>query len=100
MGFQIQCDEEQYRIVGPEGEEGELVEFGEPASLVIESGPNAGSYTAYCPDADQEEWEPPEGQLFKGEQIPVEITEVEFEYQEEDDEDGEDDAGETEGGDD
>jgi hypothetical protein len=34
--FTVQMDEEEYRIVGPDGEEGDAVAYGELATLVID----------------------------------------------------------------
>jgi hypothetical protein len=36
LAFVVQLDEEEYRIVGPGGEEGATVPYGQPASLVID----------------------------------------------------------------
>jgi hypothetical protein len=36
LAFVVQMDEEEYRIVGPGGEEGATVPYGQPASLSID----------------------------------------------------------------
>ena len=36
LAFIVQMDEEEYRLVGPGGEEGATVPYGQPASLVID----------------------------------------------------------------
>ena len=60
MPFTVQIGLEHYRIVGPDGEEGELADFDSPAFLVIGSD----TYIAYLePEADEnddieEDWKP------------------------------------------
>ena len=90
--FVIECGEEDYRIIGPGSEEGELAEYGETASLVIEDGDHQGQYTALLteePD-DGRDPEPPEGIVFRGQAMETVIEHVDFEDTEEEGEEGED----------
>ena len=80
--FRVQADEEDYRLVGPGGEEGALVEYGQPAALAIGSA----IYYALMEDPDQTE-----ATVFRVDQVTpmsAEVQEVEFQYPE-DEEEGE-----------
>jgi hypothetical protein len=63
MSFQLEKGDDLYRIVGPSGEEGEVVEYGVPATLVANDG---NLYLAYCEDLDDDEQpdEALEGKIF------------------------------------
>ena len=98
MSFQLQKGEEFYRLVAPSGEEGELVEYGEPATVLV----GGDLYLAYC-DIDDEDAEADgllEDKVFKCVPVQADVTEgVEFRDEEgnlivaeDDDADGNDDA--------
>ena len=80
MSFQLQKGEEFYRLVAPSGEEGELVEYGEPATVLV----GGDLYLAYCDiddedDEDAEADELLEDKVFKCVPVQADVTEgVEF----------------------
>jgi hypothetical protein len=96
--FSIEYDDTQYRIVDEDGNEGELVEYGSPATLCLtdESGV-IENYSALL------NAKPGPGELPEGEGVVAQIlahetdlAEVDFEEVDEDDEDGDDDDDEEE----
>jgi hypothetical protein len=54
--FTVQMDEEEYRVVGPLGEEGACVPYGQVAALAIEAEGDSpwAFYYAYVVDPDEE----------------------------------------------
>lgn len=50
--FTVQMDEEEYRVVGPLGEEGSCVPYGQPAALSIDNGTDTAIYYALVTDPD------------------------------------------------
>lgn len=90
--FRLQTSDDDYRIVGPDGEgdEDDPVEYEYPASLRIEKGANKGLYFALVCDPD----DPDQLMIYKaGDPVPVEVEEMEF------DEVGDDGYGDEWGGD-
>jgi hypothetical protein len=77
MPFTIQMSEEEFRILGPEGEEGCAVEYGEVATLAI--GP--AIYYAEAQSADEK---PNVMRVATCKPMPTMVEEVEFEEEEED----------------
>lgn len=88
MPFRVQLAEEDngYRIVGPDDEEGDWADYGVPASLEIAAGDHKGRYTALVGSPDQDEWESPEGIVFRGDQVETVVEEVEIQDEEEEEE--------------
>jgi hypothetical protein len=105
MSYRLEKGDDLYRIVGPSGEEGEVVEYGVPATLVANDG---NLYLAYCEDLDDDEQpdEALEGKIFKCVPVPAEVVEgVEFVDEDgvplaADDDDGDDDDEDDEDDDD
>lgn len=79
MKITIESGEEAYRLVGPDGDEGDLVEYGLPAVLHL----GGDMYAAYIEDPEAEDEEM--GQhVYKLQPIEeTEVVEVEFEEDEE-----------------
>ena len=87
MPFKIESGYSLYRIVGPDGEEGDIVEYGTPAFLEI------GHHLFMCFIDDPNEPREHEGQLYELTTILGETEDVEFEDDEpEDEDDGESEA--------
>lgn len=101
----IQCGEAEYRIVGDNGEEGDIVDYGMAATLETEDG---NMLTAYV-DAKEGTDDPPFTKLPGGvwiqdltdgtKLVEVEREEVDFDGGEEEFEEEEDDEGEDSGDD-
>jgi hypothetical protein len=70
--FVVQMDEEEYRIVGPDGEEGDAVEYGDIAVLAIGSG----IYYCHLEDPDAEAADVMRVDSIS--KMPTEVEEVEF----------------------
>lgn len=51
MSFSVQMDEEYYRIVGPDGEEGDIVPYGARATLDLADGSIYTCLIVEAPDA-------------------------------------------------
>jgi len=85
MPFKIESGYSLYRVVGPDGEEGDAVEYGTPAFLEI------GHHLFMVYIDDPNEIGEHEGQLYELTTIVGETEDVEFEGDEpgEDDDDGE-----------
>jgi hypothetical protein len=72
-----------YRLVGPNGEEGELAEYGEPATLEIDGA----LYFALLP-SEEEEFEELGSSVFSEADCETEVVEVDFEEDDEPEEVG------------
>lgn len=83
MPFTVQMDEEQFRIVGPDGEEGEPVTYDSVATLVIDDE----VYICRVEDADAQEAKVE--CVTQTKLMPSALEEVSFEESEEDEEDEE-----------
>lgn len=72
--FTLQLGDSEYQLVGPDGEPGEVVEYGLPATVEWKGD----TYMAYVEDPDV--LTPPfEDQVFKLVKVQAEVEEVEFE---------------------
>lgn len=71
--FTVQMDEQDYRIIGPSGEEGVMVPYGDVAVLKLKDG---GIF--YCDIEDADEESPAVVQVVKGTKMPTEAEEVIF----------------------
>ena len=78
MKITIEKGDESYRLVGPDGELGDLTEYGEPATLEI--GDNV--YFALLPSVE-EEYEELESLVYLLEDCETEVVEVDFEEEDE-----------------
>jgi len=91
MAFRLQLADEKdgYRIVGPNGEEGALVDYGVPASLVIPDGELKGNYLALVETPnedewetlDEDEWELLEGVVFRAEAMETVVEHAVVQYE-------------------
>lgn len=70
--FTVQMDEDEYRIMGPDGEEGDAVDYGEPAVLMI------GSAIYYCLIDDPDTEAADVMRIDSVSKMPTEVEEVEF----------------------
>lgn len=71
--FSVQMDEQYYRIVGPEGEEGDIVPYGARATLDL---PDGSVYMAMIADANEQH-----PQIFRVDELteePCTLDEVEL----------------------
>lgn len=99
--FTVQFDEQEYNIMGPDGEEGEAVHYGDIATLVI------GAAIYYCHVQDPNDEKPRVMRIDSVTVMPTTMEEVEFqdapeaagpvlvgeeEEDEDEDEDGEEDG--------
>jgi hypothetical protein len=91
MPFKIESGYSLYRIVGPDGEEGDAVEYGTPAFLEI------GHYLFMCFIDDPNEPGEHEAQIYELTPIVAEIEDVEFEGDEPEEEEDEDEDDEGTG---
>ena len=73
MKITIEKGEQGYRLIGPAGEEGDLTEYGEPATLEI----GDETYFALLP-SEEEEYEELESLVYRLEECETEVSEVEF----------------------
>lgn len=73
MKITIEKGEQGYRLIGPKGEEGELTEYGEPATLEIDGE----TYFALLP-SKEEEYEELGGMVYRLEECETELIEVDF----------------------
>lgn len=80
--FALELGEEQFRIVGPDGAESELADYGDLATLEI----GEEKYVAMVPEAEdgdgpapEADWDDFEGVVFRLEEEDTETREVEFE---------------------
>jgi hypothetical protein len=78
--FRVQMDEGDYRLVGPGDEEGPLVEYGQPAALVI------GSAVYYTLVEDPDSTSAAVYRVDTVTPVDSEVQDVEFEYPEDDEE--------------
>jgi len=83
--FALELGAESFRIVGPDGEESELADYGDVATLEI----GEEQYIAMVPGTDRDEWDNFEGVVFELVEEETEIREVEFEIVDEAEEPGE-----------
>lgn len=74
MKITIEKGETGYRLIGPNGEEGELTEYGEPATLEI----GDETYFALLP-SEAEEYEELGSVVYCLEDCETEVVEVDFE---------------------
>jgi hypothetical protein len=88
--FQVQTDEETYRIVSADGQEGGIVEYGEVATLKV------GDDIYYACVTDPDTIDADVYRVDSVSVVPSEIVEAEFEDEEDDD----DETGDGETGDD
>ena len=79
-GYTIQLDETEYRIVGPAGEEGPIVPYGDTATLCVDGGA-----TYYCHITEEQAVDiasvVPEPRVLRVDNVsemPTELLEVEF----------------------
>jgi hypothetical protein len=79
--FKVEMDEENYRLVGPDGEEGPIVPYGQMATLTIESA----VYYANVEDGNEDA--PKVYVVTAVKIVPAEVEDVQFEVTEEDDSD-------------
>ena len=77
MSFTVQMAEEEFQILGPDGEEGCIVDYGEVATLQI------GQAVYYCLCADAEET-PVVMRVQSYRPMPTETEDVKFEDTDED----------------
>jgi hypothetical protein len=70
--FTVQMGEEDYRIVGPEEEEGPMVPYGQTATLMIEEA------VYYCHVEEPDESTPVVFRVDRVSKMPTETDEVEF----------------------
>ena len=73
MKITIEKGESGYRLIGPKGEEGELTDYGEPATLEIDDQ----MYFALLP-SEEEEYEEMGGIVYRLEECETEVVEVDF----------------------
>lgn len=73
MKITIEKGETGYRLIGPNGEEGELTEYGEPATLEIDDE----TYFALLP-SEEEEYEELGTQVYCLGAVDTETVEVDF----------------------
>ena len=79
MKITIEKGDESYRLVGPDGEVGDLTEYGEPATLEI----GDDVYFALLPSFE-EEYEELETLVYVLQDCDTEVVEVDFEEEEND----------------
>lgn len=73
MKITIEKGDTSYRLIGPNGEEGELTEYGEPATLEIDDE----TYFALLP-SEEEEYEELGTQVYSLQAVDTEAVEVDF----------------------
>ena len=74
MKITIEKGEQGYRLIGPGGEEGDLTEYGDPATLEI----GGETYMALLP-SEEEEYEELESLVYRLEDVETVVEEVDFE---------------------
>ena len=73
MKITIEKGDTSYRLIGPNGEEGDLTEYGEPATLEIDDD----TYFALLP-SEEEEYEELGTQVYCLQAVDTEAVEVDF----------------------